>query len=220
MHQWVLFRLQTPFQPLKFYPHSAGILNNPTTNNAQDMKEDERPCGLILFSTTVVNVLMSSQGPSCRRPISSSRLFTLEAFKTPKQSASSKRGKRRVSARPFEFVVDDMGVDESETDSLDDFIVSDGEEDHKPHRGKKKHAKRKVVLSDDEYDDVIIPAAKRGVKPKASVGEMNEGEISTKMQVRVSLPRDVSNVHPVSEDDGRVDRVEDVKSRPEGISHI
>lgn len=81
-----------------------------------------------------------------------------------------------------------MSVDESESDSDDDCIVFDDEEDHEAHQGKKKHAKRNVVLSDDEYDDVIIPAAKPGAKSKTSVGEMNEDEISTKMQVRVRLP--------------------------------
>ncbi|KAF9652417.1 hypothetical protein BDM02DRAFT_3109440 [Thelephora ganbajun] len=139
----------------------TGILNNPPTNNTQNMNEDERPC------------------PSCRQPISSSRLFTLEAFNAPKQSASLKKGKLRASARPFEFATGSMDVDESE--SYDDFIVPDDDEDHKPRRGK-KYAKRNVVLSDDEYDDVIIPAAKPEAKPKASVGEMNEYEISTKMQ--------------------------------------
>jgi len=87
-----------------------------------------------------------------------------------------------------------MDVDES--DSGDDFIVPDDDEfivyedgDHyKPLRGKKKNAKRNVVLSDDdEYDDVIIPAVKPEPKPKASVGEMNEDEISTKMQVSIHL---------------------------------
>lgn len=68
--------------------------------------------------------------------------------------------------------------------------MPDDEEDHEP-RQKKKHAKRNVILSDDEYDDVIIPAVQPGAKPKASVGEMNEYEISTKMQVRVRFPRDV-----------------------------
>ena len=78
-----------------------------------------------------------------------------------------------------------MDVDESDSD--DDFIVPDDDDD-KPRRGK-KYAKRNVVLSDDdEYDDVIIPAVKPETKPKASVGEMNEDEISTKMQVRVHLP--------------------------------
>ena len=119
MHQWTLLRLQTPFQPLEIYPHSTEILNNPTTNDRQDTKEDERPFEFIFFSsTTVANVLMFSRGPSFRRPISSSRSFTLEAFKPPKQSASSKGGKRRASARPFELVVDDMSVEGSETAHL------------------------------------------------------------------------------------------------------
>ena len=92
-----------------------------------------------------------------------------------------------------------MDVDESESD--DDFIVPDDVEDYKPRR-EKKRAKRNVVLSDDEYDDVIIPAAKPKAKPEGSAGEMNEDEISTKMQVRIHLPRVISDVHPVSEDDG------------------
>jgi hypothetical protein len=89
-----------------------------------------------------------------------------------------------------------MSTDESESDSDDSFIVPDDEEYHKPRQGKKKHAKRNVVLSDDEYDDVIIPAAKPGANQRASVGEMNESEISTKMQVRVRLPRDVLRCSP------------------------
>ena len=105
------------------------------------------------------------------------------------QQASSQKGKRRVSARPFGFATDAMNVDESASDSDDGFIVPDDHEDYKPRRGK-KHAKRNVVLSDDEYDDVIIPAAKPEAKPKASVGEMNEDEISTKMQVRTYLSCD------------------------------
>jgi len=109
-----------------------------------------------------------------------------------------------------------MDVDESESGSDDDFIVPDDEDDYKPRRGKKR-AKRNVVLSDDEYDDVIIPAAKPKAKPKASVGEMNEDEISTKMQVRIHLTRViVSSAHPVLEDDGRANRIEEVSPRPEG----
>jgi hypothetical protein len=104
-----------------------------------------------------------------------------------------------------------MDVDESDSDSDDDFIVPDDEDDYEPRRGKKKYAKRKVVLSDDEYDDVIIPAAKPEAKPKASVGEMNEDEISTKMQVRIHLHRVISCSHPVLEDDGRVNRVKKVQ---------
>jgi hypothetical protein len=140
-------------------------------------------------------MFMSSRGPSCRKPISSSELFTLEAFKSPKQSGSLKKGKRRVSAKPFEFATD-MDVDESESDSDSDFIVPDDYEEQKPRREKKKYAKRNVVLSDDEYDDVIIPAAKPEAKPKASAAEMNEYEISTKMQVRIHLPRDVFTCRP------------------------
>jgi len=115
-----------------------------------------------------------------------------------------------------------MDVDESDSDDSfivpddDDFIVyDDGNDDDdddgcKPRR-KKKHAKRNVVLSDDdEYDDVIIPAVKPESKPKASVGEMNEDEISTKMQVRIRLAHVISDAHPVSEDDGRVNRIEEV----------
>lgn len=83
-----------------------------------------------------------------------------------------------------------MSVDKSCSDSDDDFVVPDDEEDYKPRRGEKKRAKRNVVLSDDEYDDVIIPAAKPGAKPNF-VGEMNEYEISTKMQVRVRPSPDV-----------------------------
>lgn len=131
----------------------------------------------------IAKVFTLSRGPSCRQPISSSKLFTLEAFNTQKDTASSKKGKRRASARTFKFATDDT---ESESDPDDDFIVPDDENDYKPPQGK-KHAKRNVVLSDDddEYDDVIIPAAKPEVKSKTSVGEMNEGEASTKMQVRV-----------------------------------
>lgn len=105
-----------------------------------------------------------------------------------------------------------MDVDESDSD--DDFIVPDDEDEYKPRRGKKKHAKRNVVLSDDEFDDVIIPAAKPEVKPKASVGEMNEDEISTKMQVRIHthLHHGITDTHPVSEDDGRANGVEEVTS--------
>jgi len=160
------------------------------------------------------SALIVPQGPSCRQPISSSKLFTLEAFNSPK-------GKRRASARPFEFATDSMDVDESESSSDDDFIVPDDEDDYKPRRGKKR-AKRNVVLSDDEYDDVIIPAAKPEAKPKASVGEMNEDEISTKMQVRVHLPRVVvvSDTHSVLEDDARANRVEEVQPRPEGRIHL
>lgn len=136
----------------------------------------------------MTSVLISSRGPSCRRPISPSKLFTLEAFKTSKQSTWLKKGKRRVLTRPFKLATDGVSIDGSESESDDEFIVSNDEEDHKARRGRKKHAKRNVVLSDDEYDDVIIHAVKPGAKPKASVGEMNEGEISTKMQVRVRLP--------------------------------
>jgi len=109
-----------------------------------------------------------------------------------------------------------MDVDESDSD--DGFIVPD-DEDYKPRPGK-KYAKRNVVLSDDdEYDDVIIPAVKPEAKPKASVAEMNENEISTKMQVRVHLPYVISGAHPgVSEDDGRVNRFKEVSPRPEGMS--
>lgn len=112
-----------------------------------------------------------------------------------------------------------MDVDESELDSGGDFIVLDDDEDYKPRRGKKKHAKRNVVLSDHEYDDVsdheyddvIIPAAKPEAKPKASAAEMNENEISTKMQVCIYLRHVVVfNAHPVSEDDGRTYRIEKV----------
>ena len=77
------------------------------------------------------------------------------------------------------------GMDVDESDPDDDFIMPDDDDGLKPRRGK-KHAKRNVVLSDDEhdeYDDVIISAVKPETKPKASVGEMNENEISTKMQV-------------------------------------
>ena len=127
------------------------------------------------------STLIAPPGPSCRQPISSPKLFTLEAFNSPKPSTSSKKGKRRASGRPFEFATDSMDVDESDSD--DGFIVPD-DEDYEPRPGK-KYAKRNVVLSDDdEYDDVIIPAVKPEAKPKASVGEMNEDEISTKMQVR------------------------------------
>lgn len=73
-------------------------------------------------------------------------------------------------------------------------MYDDGEY-QKPRQGK-KHAKRNVVLSDDEYDDVIITAANPEVNPRASVGEMNESEISTKMQVRVRLPHDVLSCSP------------------------
>jgi hypothetical protein len=139
-----------------------------------------------ICSVTVKSILIVSRGPSCRQPISSSNLFTLEAFDFPKESTSSKKGKRRASGRPFEFATDGMDLDESESDSDDDFIVHDDDEDHKPRLGK-KHAKRNVVLSDDEYDDVIIPAAEPKVKPKTSAAEMNESEISTKMQVRIYL---------------------------------
>jgi len=108
-----------------------------------------------------------------------------------------------------------MDLDESESDSDDSFVVPDDDDDNdsKPRRGKKKHAKRNVVLSDDdEFDDVIIPAAKPKpeAKSKASVGEMNEDEISTKMQVRFHLPCIVSDAHPVLEDDGRVNRIKEV----------
>lgn len=108
-----------------------------------------------------------------------------------------------------------MDVDESESD--DGFIVPDDEEDCKPRQGKKR-AKRNVVLSDDEYEDVIIPAVKPEAKPKTSVGEMNEDEISTKMQVRINLSRSVPDVHPVPEDDGRTNRIKEVTPRPEGIN--
>jgi hypothetical protein len=161
---------------------------------------------------------MLSQGPSCRRAISSSKLFTLDAFNTQKQSAGSKQGKRRVSARPFEFATEDTDLDDSEPDSDDDIIVLDDEKDYRPPQGMKKHAKRNVVLSDDEYEDVIIPAAKPQVKWKASVEEMNEGEASTKMQVRIHLHRNIlERAYLVLEDDGRANRVEEIQPRPEGI---
>jgi hypothetical protein len=137
-------------------------------------------------------MLTPLRGPSCRQPISSSRLFTLEAFNSKNQS----KGKCRVSTRPFEFATDDMDVDESDPDSDDNFIVPDDEADYRPRQGKKKCAKRNVVLSDDEYDDVIIPAVKPEAKPKSSVGEMNENEISTKMQVCIPLPRDIFRLSP------------------------
>ena len=170
-----------------------------------------------IYSATVKNMLIASRGPSCRQPISSSKLFTLEAFDSPKQS---KKGKRRASGRPFEFATDSTDVDESESDSDDDHVVPDDEEDCKPRRGK-KHAKRNVVLSDEDYDDVIIPAAESKAKPKASAAEMNEYEISTKMQVCIYLPRVVVfNAHPVLEDDGRAYRIEEVPPRPEGKIHL
>ena len=75
--------------------------------------------------------------------------------------------------------------DESESDSDGDFIVPDDEEDYNPRQRGRKRAKRDIVLSDDEYDDVIIRAEKPAEKPKTSAAEMNEGEISTKMQVCV-----------------------------------
>lgn len=203
----------------RFLPQLAGILNSPPTNNAQNMNEDERPCKLHLFSAGMYrgSTLIASPGPSCRQPISSSKLFTLEAFNSPKQSTSSKKGKRRASGRPFEFATDSMDLDESDSD--DGFIVPDDDDD-KPRRGK-KYAKRNVVLSDDdEYDDVIIPAVKPEAKPKASVGEMNEDEISTKMQVRAYLPCVISSTHPdVSEDDERVNHSKEVTPRPEGTTH-
>lgn len=180
------------------------------------MNEDERPCKLHLVSDRDKHTY-HPRGPSCRQPISSPKLFTLEAFNSPE---SSGKGKRRASARPFEFTTDGMDVDESDSD--DDFIVPDDEDDHKPLQGKKR-AKRNVVLSDDddEYDDVIISAAKPEAKPKRSVGEMNENEISTKMQVRTHLPRAVaSNTHPFLEDDGRINRLKEVQPRPEGIIHL
>lgn len=128
-----------------------------------------------------------------------------------------KKGKRKASGRPFDFATDSMNVDESESDSDRDFIVSDGEEAYEPHRGKKR-AKRNVVLSDDdEYDDVIIRAVKPETKPKASAAEMNEDEISTKMQVCICLVcAVVSGAYPVSEDDGRAYRIEEVPPRSEG----
>ena len=111
-----------------------------------------------------------------------------------------------------------MDVDESESD--DGFIVPDDEEDCKPRQGKKR-AKRNVVLSDDEYEDVIIPAVKPEAKPKTSAAEMNEYEISTKMQVRIHSPRVVTpNIHPLLEDDGRAYRIEEVPPRPEGKIHL
>lgn len=165
---------------------------------------------------TVKSVLTASRGPSCRQPISSSKLFTLEIFNSPEQS-TSKKGKRRASGRPFEFATDGADVDESESDSDGDFIVPDDDEDHKPRQGKKKYAKRNVVLSDDEFDDVIIPAAEPKAKPKASAAEMNEDEISTKMQVCIYLPRIVvSCAHSASENDGRAHHIEEVPSRSEG----
>ena len=181
------------------------------------MNEDDRPCECICFAA-VTTMLTASRGPSCRQPITSSKLFTLEAFNSPK-SASSKKGKRRASARPSGFAIGAMDVDESESDSDDDFIVSD-DEDYKPRRKEKKRAKRNVVLSDDEYDDVIIPAAKPEAKPKASAGEINEDEISTKMQVRIHFPRVTPDSHLVSEDDGRTTRIEEVKPRPEGMVYL
>lgn len=127
-----------------------------------------------------------------------------------------KKGKRKASRRPFDFALESMDIDESESDSDGDFIVPDDEEDYEPRRGK-KHAKRNVVLSDDEYDDVIIPAVKPETKPKASAAEMNEDEISTKMQVCIcSVRAVVSSAHPVSEDDGRAYRFEEVPPRSEG----
>ena len=114
-----------------------------------------------------------------------------------------------------------MDVDQSESDSDDDFIVPDDDEDCKPLRGKKNHAKRNVVLSDDEYDDVIIPVIKPEAKPKASAAEMNKYEISTKMQVVVvSLALFFPCIHPVLEDDGRTGRIEELPPRPEGEIHL
>lgn len=114
-----------------------------------------------------------------------------------------------------------MDIDESDDDSDDDFIMPDDDEDYKPHQRKGKRAKRNVVMSDDEYDDVIIPAAKPEAKPKASVAEMNEYEISTKMQVGIHLScAVVSYAHPVLEDDGRANRVKEIQSRPEGEIHF
>ena len=197
----------------------AGILNNPSTNNAQNIDEDERPCELHLFRERE-SILIASRGPSCRQPISSSKLFTLEAFGSPKQPTLSKKRKRRASGRPFEFATDSTDAEESESSSDDGFIVPDDDEGYKPRRGK-KHAKRNVVLSDDEYDDVIIPAAESKAKPKASAAEMNEYEISTKMQVCVYLPRIVvSSTHPVLEDDGRAYRIEEIPPQPEGKIYL
>lgn len=160
----------------------------------------------------MTSIPTAPQGPSCRQPISSSKLFTLEAFN------SAKKGKREASGRPFDFATDTMDVDESESDSDCDFVVPDDEEGYEPHRRKKKHAKRNVVLSDDdEYNDVIIPAVKPETKPKASAAEMNENEISTKMQVCTCLVCAViSGAHPVLEHDGRAHRVEEVPPRSEG----
>jgi len=170
---------------------------------------------------TVKSVLITSRGPSCRQPISSSKLFTLEIFNSLEQSTSSKKGKRRASGRPFEFATDGVDIDGSESDSDGDFIVPDDDEDHKPRRGKKKYAKRNVVLSEDEFDDVIIPAAEPKAKPKASAAEMNEDEISTKMQVCIYLPSIViSGAHSALENDGRAHRIEEVPPRPEGRIHL
>lgn len=110
-----------------------------------------------------------------------------------------------------------MDVDESESDSDGGFVMLDDEEGYGPRRGK-KHAKRNVVLSDsDEYNDVIIRAVKPETKPKASAAEMNENEISTKMQVCTCLVCAViSGAHPVSEHDGRAHRVEEVPPRSKG----
>lgn len=114
-----------------------------------------------------------------------------------------------------------MDIDGSESDSDGDFIVPDDDEDHKPRRGKKKYAKRNVVLSEDEFDDVIIPAAEPKAKPKASAAEMNEDEISTKMQVCIYLPSIViSGAHSALENDGRAHRIEEVPPRPEGRIHL
>ena len=187
-----------------FLPQPAGILNSPPTNNAQNMNEDERPCELHFFRQAHTGAAhLLPLGPSCRQPISSSKLFTLEAFNSPKRSTSLRKGKRKASARSGSGT-DSMDVDESDSDDSfivpddDDFIVFDDDDDNKPPR-KKKHAKRNVVLSDDdddEFDDVIISAPKPEAKPKASVGEMNEDEISTKMQVRIHLPRVVLQCSP------------------------
>lgn len=103
-----------------------------------------------------------------------------------------------------------MDIGESGSDSDDGFIVSDDEEEYKPRRGEKKRAKRNVVLSDDEFDDVIIPAVKPEPKPKTSAAEMNEYEISTKMQVRIHSPHVIPNAHLSLEDDGRAYRIEKV----------
>lgn len=145
----------------------TNVLNAPSVEDANDqgrgMKADERPC------------------PSCRGPISKTKLFNIAAFETQiDQDAdlddsdndsdlpdattfARKKGKKRSKGKGKGKMVVESD------DDMSDFIVnSDEDEDEKDRKraekgklkGKEKgKAKAKAeILSDDDYEEDIKPA--------------------------------------------------------------